>query len=85
MREKLCHERIGKALFYYRQLSIPTSMLRSNHVGLGLVMPQGLANYRIGSEYQKANDPSKALGFHAEYLQLCKMCGDKAGMYEEPV
>jgi len=43
------------------------------------VPQQGLANYRIGLAYQKAEDPSKGLGFHSEYLQLCKMSGDKAG------
>eukprot|EP00976_Prorocentrum_cordatum_P068445 1179136-Prorocentrum_minimum.AAC.3 len=40
---------------------------------------QGLANYRIGMAYQKLDNPSKALGFHGEYLQLCKVCGDRTG------
>jgi len=40
---------------------------------------QGLANYRIGLAFQKIDNPSKALKFHMEYLQLCKVCGDKSG------
>jgi hypothetical protein len=40
---------------------------------------QGLANYRIGLAYQKAEEASKALGFHSEYLSLCKVDADTVG------
>lgn len=43
------------------------------------VAQQGLANYRIGLAYQKAEEASKALGFHSEYLSLCKVDADTVG------
>jgi hypothetical protein len=43
------------------------------------VAQQGLANHRIGLAYQKGDEASKALGFHSEYLSLCKVDRDTVG------